>query len=187
MGRCQSGAPTSRDLMEIVTQTEIILREAGYTTFPDDAVAVVRFECEALIGFLHIFSTAQELLRTWRQVQTRTLERYQPAIRLAGDKAWNIYCLFLCQDASTELSCQIERIEEDFTLTRKIARSGIKVPADLRWALLPLLPVSSQAAIAEPDYLARLQSRLKEIRPEVIKAFLGATGPAEVARILADQ
>jgi hypothetical protein len=172
--------------MEIETQAEILLRGAGYSTYPPERgdVSVTRFESEALIGFLYVFASSNELLQVWRQAQSQSLARYQPALRLAGDKAWNIYSVFLCQDASAELGPQIERIEEDFTLTRKIARSGIKVPADLRWALLPLLPLSSRATIAESDYVARLQSRLKDVSPEVIKAFLGSSTAIEVARIL---
>jgi hypothetical protein len=173
--------------MEIETQAEILLRGAGYTTYsPERApTSVSKFESEALIGFLYVFNSPQELLQVWRQAQAQTLTRYQPTIRLAGDKAWNIYSVFLCQDESAELRPQIEAIEEDFSLTRKIARSGIRVPADLRWALLPLLPLSNHATIVESDYIARLQNRLKDVRPEGVKAFLGSSTAIEVARILA--
>jgi len=173
--------------MKIETQAEIVLREAGYTTYPPERlpISVLRFENEALIGFLYDFASADELLGVWRQAQSQTLARYQSTLRLAGDKAWNIYSVFLCQDASPELAPQIERIEEDFSLTRKIARGGIRVPADLRWALLPLLPISSHVTAVESDYISRLHNRLKDVTPEAVAAFLGASTAIEVARILA--
>ena len=63
--------------MDIATQTEIHLREAGYETWPwtSEDIAVTCFENAALIGFVHVFSSAEELLASWESNRVDVLSR----------------------------------------------------------------------------------------------------------------
>jgi outer membrane protein TolC len=66
------------------------------------------------------------------------LSRHTAALRAAGAKAWNVYSVFLIAEQVSSRQRAIERIEEDYALTRKIARVGVRTPDDLERALLPL-------------------------------------------------
>src|SRR5436853_7183694 len=114
--------------MDIETQAEMLLRQAGYETWPSKGgpVPCICFENEAVAGFIHIFATSDELLGGWREAQESALARHTPALRVAGEKAWNIYSVFVAAEAGTIRTRDIERIEEDFTRTRKIARAGLQ-------------------------------------------------------------
>ena len=80
---------------------------------------------------------------------------------------------------------EIERIEEDFSLTRKIARASITTPDDVENALLPLLPLRSKPVLGAPsNFETRLRTRLKDVPADAVTAFLSETSPAEIARIL---
>lgn len=175
--------------MNIETQTEVALREAGYETWPWSGghEPVVCFESEALIGFVHMFPTGADLLQKWQNAQQIALARHAAPLRAAGGKAWNVYSVFLATDLpSPSLARRIERIEEDFSIARKIARVGVRTVADLNHALLPLLPVKSRPVIAAADYPARLRSHLRDLPFETVEAFLGSASVADVARILTD-
>ena len=112
------------------------------------------------------------------------LSRYATALRSAGAKAWNVYSVFLTQEVSPTLVRKIERIEEDFTMARKIARVGIKTNEDLIRALLPLLPVRAQPSIGGTDYGERLRSRLQDVPKDALEALFGRVSPIDVARFL---
>jgi hypothetical protein len=172
--------------MDVAAQAEIILREAGYDTWLSTGgyPAVTCFENAALIGFLHVFPSAEELLSQWEASQRAVLSRHAVALRSAGAKAWNVYSVFLTPEQSKVHLRAIERIEEDFALTRKIARTALRTPVDIEKTLLPLIAVKAQASLAAADFEARLRSRLKDIAPAALTAFLGEMRADEVARIL---
>jgi hypothetical protein len=172
--------------MDIATQAEIVLRGAGYDTWSWTGVspAVTCFENAALIGFLHVFESAETLLTTWEAKQQVVLARHAASLRVAGAKAWNVYSIFLTAESVPLRHKTIERIEEDFNLTRKIARPAIRTPDDLERVLLPLIAVKAQPMLGAANFEARLRSRLKEITPEAVTAFLNETTADEVARIL---
>ena len=172
--------------MDTATQAEIILREAGYDTWlwTGASPAVTCFENAALIGFVHVFASAEELLASWETAQQAVLSRHTVALRAAGAKAWNVYSVFLTAEQASPQQRAIERIEEDFSLTRKIARTAVRTPDDLELALLPLTSVKAQPLLGDANFEARLRSRLKEVPPDALTAFLGETKADEVARIL---
>jgi hypothetical protein len=172
--------------MDIATQSEILLREVDYQTRPwsGGAVPAVCFENHVLIGFIHVFKSAEDLLNGWEEAQRVALVRHAVALRSASVKAWNIYSVFLTGDVSQTLERRIERIEEDFTLARKIARGGIQTTAELGRALLPLLPIRAQPSLTEEDYGERIRLRLKDVSADAVTAFLGPVSAEEVARIL---
>lgn len=175
--------------MDIATQAEIVLREAGYKTWPWTGVspAVTCFENTTVIGFVHVFSSADELLARWEAAQQTVLARHSAALRAAGAKAWNVYSIFLAEEQTPTQRRAVERIEENFSLTRKIARAGMRMPADIEHALLPLTAVKAQPILSDTDFEERLRARLKDVSADVLTAFLGASSAEEVAQILAEK
>lgn len=175
--------------MDVATQTEVLLREAGYETWTWTGVtpAVICFENAALIGFVHVFPSADDLLTRWQDAQSAVLSRHGPALRAAGAKAWNVYSVFLTTEQATTQQRAVERIEENFALTRKIARAGVRTQDDLERTLLPITAVRAQPLISETDFEDRLRARLKNVSSDVLAAFLGPTPAEEVAKILAEK
>lgn len=174
--------------MDITTQAEVLLRRAGYDTWvwPSGAQSVVCFENAAVIGFVHVFATADDLLTDWLEAQNAALSRYSAALRLAGAKAWNVYSVFVTEEQIPTQQRAVELIEEDFALTRKIARTGVRTQDDLERALLPLTAVRSQPLPSDTDFEDRLRSRLKDVAPDVLAAFLGSAPAEDVAKMLAE-
>jgi hypothetical protein len=172
--------------MDIATQAEVLLREAGYETWRWAAASppVICFENATLIGFLHVYDSAEKLLEGWESSQAKILARYSASLRQAGSKAWNVYSLFLSSERNPERRRDVERLEEDFRLTRKIARIDLQLPDDLRHALMPLLPVKAQPKLAEGNLEDRLRARAKDIAPAALEGFLRASTPEDVARML---
>jgi hypothetical protein len=175
--------------MDIAMQTEVLLREFGYETWISTGVvpAVICFENAALIGFVHVFASADELLTGWQDAQTAALSRHGPALRAAGAKAWNGYSVFLTEELAPSRQREVERIEEDFALTRKIARAGVRTQEDLERVLLPLTAVRAHPLPSDTDFEDRLRARLKNVSPDALTAFLGTTPAEEVARMLAEK
>jgi hypothetical protein len=175
--------------MDIATQAEIILRGAGYDTWPGTGVspAVTCFENATLMGFVHVFSSAEELLGCWESAQQTVLTRHSAALRRAGAKAWNVYSVFFAEEQTSSQERLVERIEENFALTRKIARAGVRTQDDIERALLPLTAVKAQPILSTTDFEDRLRARLKDVSPDVLTAFLSAIGADEVARLLVEK
>jgi hypothetical protein len=172
--------------MDIFTQAEILLRDAQYETWTwtGSAGSVTCFENAALMGFVHVFVNADDLLSTWREKQQVALARHAASLRGSGAKAWNVYSVFLTPDQDACRGREIERIEENFSLTRKIARAAISTADDVEKALLPLLPIRSKPLLGASNFETRLRNRLKDIPPDAVTAFFKEATPAEVARIL---
>jgi len=148
---------------------------------------VTCFENAALIGFVHVFPSADELLARWEAAQQSVLARHSAALRAAGAKAWNVYSVFLAEEQAPSQQRAVERIEENFALTRKIARAGVRTQDDVERALLPLTAVKAQPILSDTDFQDRLRARLNDVSPDVLTAFLGATSAEEVAKILVEK
>ena len=172
--------------MDIAHQVEIALRNAGYSTWQarHSSGSFICFENAVLIGFVHAFDSATTLLTQWKAVQEAVLKQYRVALRGAREKAWNVYSIFLTEDEEPSLQRVIERLEEDFTLTRKIARGGIRTANDVEHVLLPLTSVQARPSLGATDFEDRLRNRLKEVSSEAVTAFLAETDAIEVAHIL---
>jgi len=172
--------------MDIGTQAEIVLREAGYDTWAWTGASppVICFENAGLVGFLHVFDTADDLLRQWEEAQQRVLARHTASLRAAGAKAWNVYSVFLTSQAAPDLQPQVERLEENFSLTRKIASTGVGTADDLVSALMPLLPIRAQPLLHDADVVERLRSRAKDLPASALLAFLNIPNVQDVAEIL---
>ena len=88
------------------------------------------------------------LLSGWRETETEFLRQHDERIRAAGDKAWNVYSVFLASaPADPAESREIRLIDEDLERTRKIAASGIIHREALVAAMLPLLRLQYQPAL----------------------------------------
>ena len=114
------------------------------------------------------------------------LTKYASHLQMAGDKAWNVYCIFLSPaEASVMEQYELDRIEENQERTRKIAAGGIAGREELVEALLPVLPLQYHAIIATEDLAERLRKRLVTIAPNAAAAVLDQKiSPIEVARLL---
>lgn len=175
--------------MDIAMHTEVVLRGAGYETWlwVDVSPPVICFENAALMGFVHIFSSADDLLARWESAQQVVLSRHNSAMRAAGAKAWNVYSVFLAEEHRPTQQRAVERIEEDFALTRKIARSGIRTQDDVEHALLSLTAVKAQSVLSDTDFENRLRSRLKNVSSDVLTAFLGVANADDVTRLIVEK
>lgn len=173
-------------MMDIATQAEVFLREAGYQTWVWTGALppVTCFENPTIVGFLHVFDSAQDLLRKWEEAQAHVLARHAAPLRAAGAKAWNVYSVFLTSEHAPTLRREVERLEEDFSLTRKIARTAIQLSEDLDHALMPLAPIKAQPILEHANVEDRLRVRAKDLSPLALQAFLGTPSAAEVAEML---
>jgi hypothetical protein len=175
-------------MIDIATQAEVFLREAGYQTWIWTGVVppVTCFENPTIVGFLHVFETVEDLLAKWEQAQALVLARHAAPLRAAGTKAWNVYSVFLTRDEQPTLRRNVERLEENFTLTRKIARASIQINEDLEHALMPLAPIKAQPILKNANVEDRLRARAKDLPTTALEAFLGTPTAAEVAEMLGE-
>lgn len=175
-------------MSDLTSAAEVVLQEGGYRTSPVfvDGVPAVLFEDDALLGFVTVFADVLTLLGRWQALETALLSRYAPPLQAAGDKAWNVYCVFLSAlEANADEQRELDWIEENQERTRKIAAAGILGREELYAALLPVLPLQYRAAVASEDLTTRLQRRIATIAPNAAETALDERVLApEVARLL---
>jgi hypothetical protein len=177
-------------MSDVYRQADAVLRRAGYSTASatTELGDLVRFEDDAVLGFLRVFPTAQDLVTRWRSAERADLAESASRLRAAPIKAWNVYSVFLAlAPASPEDAREIDRIEEDFTSTRKIARAGIAALPDIERALLPILPLATLTSFSVSDYESRLRTRLGFLAQDALETLLGDADPKEIARILLER
>ena len=172
--------------MDIAYQVEIALRDAGYATWRarQGSNFVICFENPVLIGFVYVFDSASALLTQWESAQETVLKQYSGALRGAREKAWNVYSIFLTGEEDPSRQRAIQRLEENFALTRKIARGSIRTAKDVRHVLLPITSVQARPSLGVTDFEDRLKNRLKEVSSEAVSAFLADTDANDVAHLL---
>jgi hypothetical protein len=175
-------------MIDLLSTMQVLLREGGFTTrlTSIDRSSIVCFEDEVLTGFGCVFEDPESLLAQWKAKEMSLLKRYAPSLRSAGEKAWNVYCIFLCSSAADPiLNRQVRWIEEDLDRTRKVAACGIASRDDLVRALLPVLPLQYQPVLGAEDVTERLRSRIRIIAPRAADIVLDeSVPPAEVVRLL---
>lgn len=177
-------------MIDLLASTQVELRKAGYTTRLEsmNRSSVVCFEDIVVTGFALVFADPVTLVAEWKDTESALLRRHAPSLRAAGDKAWNVYCVFLSESpAPADLDRQIRWIEEDLNRTRKIAACGISSREDLIRALLPILPLQYQARLRAGDITERLRARIQGIAPKASEVVLNdSVPPAEVVRLLGE-
>ncbi len=175
-------------MIDVFSTMQAVLREAGYVTrlTSIERASVLCFEDEVLIGFGRVFGDPGDLLANWKTTETSLLRSQASSIRTAGDKAWNVYCVFLCSAGADAIqNRQVRWIEEDLDRTRKIAACGLGSREDLLRALLPVLPLQYQPVLRAEDVTERLLTRIRTIAPRASHIVLDEAVPAaEVTRLL---
>jgi hypothetical protein len=92
--------------------------------------------------------------------------------------------VLLTSELAPTLQHQVEKLEENFALTRKIARTAIQTAEDVTNVLMPLGPIKAQPLLENADIADRLRARAKDVPVEALNAFLGDLRPEDVAEIL---
>jgi hypothetical protein len=177
------GVATVTDVLIICVQ---ILEEAGFTTETATASRQsIVFENDTVLGFVSIYEDTRALIRGWQTDLDRLVEAYQLALRRSGDKAWNAYAVMIsAADANYSESVVLGAIEEDLVGVRKIARSGTKDVADLREALLPLLPLQNAPKLEAVDMGGEIRIRTTELPGRAVEAFLSDAEQGVVIQVL---
>jgi hypothetical protein len=178
-------------LNDTISNVHVVLQNAGFRTREATGAQVpaIAFEDETTLGFVYVFATPKALIEHWRSAEAGLLSKYAANFRIAGDKAWNVYSVFIAEQRGTDQQCRAVRwIEEDLEKTRKITATGVGARDDVVTALLPLLPIVSKPVLIPEDSAVRLQRRIDAIAPEISAIALDDDVPAsDVAAILRDQ
>jgi hypothetical protein len=171
----------------LATSAEI-LSAAGFSTFlAQSPRRVLLFEDSTTIGFAFSYLTSTDLVNAWAPESERVIAEYQLALRRAGPKAWNTYCVLLANEAEEERRAALAAIEENLTGTRKIARAGMRDTLDVREALLPLLPMQNAPRLEAVDIEAEISQRASSLHPRVLSAFLSKADDAVTIQVLEEQ
>ena len=175
-------------MIDLLSTMQAVLQEANFTTYLTSVnqSPILHFEDDTLMGFGCVFDQADELLKRWKDFEKLLLTRYAPTFRLAGDKAWNVYSVFLCgAHGDPHQTRRVNWIEEDLERTRKIAACGVSTREELVRTLLPILPLQYQAVLRPEDVTERLKRRISSIAPVAVDVALDDAVPvAEVVRLL---
>lgn len=175
-------------MVDLFSTVQVVLKEADFETHLTsfNNLQVVSFEDNAVLGFCCAFNAPNDLLDNWKTTETALLRRFALQIRAAADKAWNVYCVFLCSGTADDIqSRQVRQIEENLERTRKIASCGIAGRDDLVATLLPLLPLQYHAILKTEDATERLRRRIAQISPEAESVVLDeSVPPSEVIRLM---
>lgn len=178
-------------MSDILSMLQGVLQEAGYRTWltPLEKRTAVCFEDDSVMGFAMLFDDPSTLLGAWRSAETAFLLQHAERIRLAGDKAWNVYAVFLTTAVGSAADGrEIRSIEEDLERTRKIAASGVAQREALVAALLPLLPLQQRPILDHEDVAARFRRRVLAIAPAAAEIVLDdSVSPKDVARRLGSE
>lgn len=178
-------------MSDVQSMMQGVLQEAGYRTW---LVAISKrsalcFEDDSVMGFACVFNDAASLLNDWREIEMTFLRLHGDRIRSAGEKAWNIYSVFLASGAASNHTQgrEIRLIEEDLERTRKIAATSITHTEALVAAVLPLLPLQIQPVLDREDVTERFRRRLLTIAPSAAEVVLNeSVSPRDVARRLSE-
>lgn len=178
-------------MIDLLSTSQILLRNAGFTVRLSSVGhrPVICFEDDALVGFCSLFEQTDELIEGWKAFESEILVRFAADIRAAGEKAWNVYCVFLCGGAGNGRQKRaVGWIEENLERTRKVAACEIASREDLVRVLLPVLPVQYQPALQHEDLTARLQKRIADIAPQAAHTILNLEVPvSEAVRLLGER
>jgi hypothetical protein len=172
----------------LASHVQTILQDAGFSSWSASfrEAEVYEFEDEALIGFVGLFLDPQALLSCWHSLETAFINKHAARLRTAGEKAWNVYSVFLSASAGTpEHERQVRWIEENLERSRKITACSIQTRDDVLTALLPLLPIVAKPILENEDPTSRLRRRIAAIAPGIEATALDTNVAAtDIARLL---
>ena len=176
-------------MSDMLSLVQGVLQSGGYRTWltPIEKRTGVCFEDDAVMGFAVLFDDTATLLAGWRATEAAFLHMHGEDIRRGGDKAWNVYSVFLAIASGESTPRDVRQIEEDLERTRKIAAAGVSHRDALIAALLPLLPLQQQPALGPEDVAERFRRRVVAIAPSAAEVLLDeSVSPKDVARRLGD-
>jgi hypothetical protein len=172
--------------MPLLTDARAVLSSSGYDTWlwQQKELIVLCFEDDSLIGFLHEFVTATDLIENWRRRESIVLTHFAPNLKTSAQKAWNVYSVFLTEDrCDRQLSRRVMRIDENFESTRKIARPHV-APSMVARALLPLMPIQAAVNLDINNSKDIFKQRLQAVAaPRLVDATLSESPPDQLAMI----
>lgn len=174
----------------IIADVQRTLADAEFSTMRLENLGrdVIAFESATVLGFAWVYLTTADLLTNWKEDCDRVVRASQTGLRRAETKAWNTYALFLAEDSATLAeSVHLVAIEEDLTVTRKIARAGIVSRDEVRLALLPLLTIQSTPRLEAVDMADEIRLRTTEIPSKIVEAFLSGTPIQTVVRLIEEE
>jgi len=173
-------------MIDVLATAQLMLRDAKFVTRQRFLAenSILGFEDESLMGFCLAFASASDLLMQWQERELEILKHFSSNFREAREKAWNVYCVFLCAaPGSADEVRQIRWIEENLEQTRKIAACGLNSREDVLQALLPLLPLQYQPQLLAEDASERLRARIEQLAPGASEIVLDdAASAVEAAR-----
>ena len=175
------------DLLALGTE---VLRNFGYNVvaFEREGRTVACFEDESTLGFLFDYPDAEALLSAWTVDIAKAAAGQSLALRRSGQKAWNVYAIFLGGGSPSETDAmRLSLIEEDLTATRKIARAGLHDAPDVREALLTLLPLQNAPLLEAVDMPEEIRLRASELSPRALDAFLSDSDASVVLQVLEEE
>ena len=172
-------------MTDVLSTVQVVMQNANYRTWNigGSRNPTVGFEDEATMGFVSVFDTPSQMIDSWRQTEATLLARYAAQFRASGDKAWNVYSVFVTEAlASNEERREVRWIEEDLERTRKITATGVAARDEVTKALLPLLPIMAKPLLTPEDSTQRLLRRIEVISPSIRDVALNdLISPVEVA------
>jgi len=174
-------------MIDILLMSSELLTEAGFTTsrISVSGREALVFEDSTSLGFLFEYADPSELMKSWASDTGRAIADQQLGLRRAGQKAWNTYTIVLAgQPANHQDLVALAAIEEDLSGTRKIARAGVQTSADLRVALLTLLPIQSAPKLEAVDLVAEIRLRTSGMPQRMVEAFLSDADDSVVLQVL---
>lgn len=176
--------------MSALEQCLEVLKAAGFQAellaAPTENVLV--FEGDTILGFVHVYAEIETLLSCWQLDADNVLGKHQFVIRRGGQKAWNVYSVFLAEQTPSDLErAVLASIEEDLRGTRKIARAGANSQSAVRDALLPLLPLQNAPQLDVADIELEIRQRTTELHAAIVDAFLSDSEEAIVLQVLEER
>lgn len=175
--------------MSLLTDTELILSEAGYACSRSAVLAeAIEFEDDTLLGFVSFYESVEALLLNWRPDLDRFLTHHAVVLRGATQKVWNCYSAFLTSagNIATDERSLLWKVEEDFTSSRKIARSNVRTIPDIRSALLPILPIANLLSLPRLPNRAEIAAGLRSLQPGIRNRLLAGDAARQIANTLVE-
>ncbi|HTG36319.1 MAG TPA: hypothetical protein VLB76_25655 [Thermoanaerobaculia bacterium] len=177
-------------MIDLLEESQRLLNEVGSATalVKTSQGTALAFEDATVLGFILTYNDPAQLLARWSADATALISENQIGLRRAQYKAWNTYTVFISSAVATygEMVA-LSNVEENLTGTRKIARAGIRDGAELRAALLPLLPIQNAPRLEAIDMMAEIKLRTTELPARAIQAFLSGAQESSVVQVLEEE
>lgn len=155
---------------EILSSIHVVLQNANYRTWDIRAgsIPTIGFEDETVMGFVCVIDTPRRIVESWRDIETQLINRHASRFRDAGEKAWNVYSVFITEVKATgEERREVRWIEENLERTRKITATGVNSRGEIVKALLPIMPIIAKPLLNPEDAAQRLLRRIEIISPSI--------------------